>query len=152
MSDTVIAFISGALVAGVSSYLAHFYSVSRDRRKEFIEAAKEFRSNFVDELKLLKRHASGDDSGNTTEHILAGAIERHETAMMNFRPYLNRADKNGFDEAWQNYALDDWNGWQTPPNEAINKYYSYENTLIELKMRELAIKSIEWLLKFAEFR
>lgn len=152
MSEIIIAFISGAAVAGISSYLAHLYSVSRDRRKEFNEAAKEFTSNFVPELKLLKRHALGDDSGNTTEHILAAAIERHETAMMTFRRYLNGVDKNGFDEAWQNYALDDWNGWQTPPNEAINKYHSYENTLIELKMRELVIKSIEWLLKFAEFR
>ena len=150
MSEIIIAFLSGATVAGLSSYLAHLYSVNRDRRKEFNEAAKEFTFNFIPELKLLKRHTQGDDS--TAEHILVDAIERHETAMMNFLPHLNRVDKKGFNEAWQNYALDDWNGWQISPNEAIHKYYSYEITLVESKMRELAIKSIEWLLTFAKLR
>ena len=161
MSDTIIAFISGAVVAGISSWLANFYSERRDRRKEFNEAAKKFRSNFTDELKLLKRHGLGDDSGNITSHILSSAIEKHETAMINFRPYLNRVEKNRFDNAWRIFALDDdvdggggggggGGGWEASPSEAIHKYYSYENTLIELKMRKLAIASIKLLLTFAK--
>ncbi|MFH2003459.1 MAG: hypothetical protein ABIK27_01740 [Bacteroidota bacterium] len=150
MSDIIIAFITGAVVAGISSYLAHFYSVHRDKRKEFNDAAKEFRSNFTNELKLLKRFAMGDDVGKTTEHILADAIERHESAMIDFGPYLNESKKIGFDEAWKNYALDDNGGLETPPDKAIHKYYSYENTTLEMKMRKLAIKSIEWLLVFTK--
>lgn len=35
MSDTIIAFISGSIVAIIASLLAHFFSIHRDRRKEF---------------------------------------------------------------------------------------------------------------------
>ena len=154
MSDTIIAFISGtisgAFVAGVSSYLVNFYGERRDRRKEFNKAAKEFRASFTDEIKLLKRHCLGDASGAIASHILSNAIEKHETAKINFRPYLSRTEKNGFDRAWRNYALDDCSEWEISPNEAIHKYYSYENTLIELKMRQLAIVNIKWLLFYAK--
>lgn len=150
MSNIIIALFTGAIIALVSSSIANIFSERRDRRKDFNKAAKEFRANFTDEVKLFKRHCLGDDSGNITSHILDGAIEKHETAKINFRPYLSRTEKNGFDRAWRNYALvDDDDGWDITPDKAIHKYYSYENTLIEFKMRKLARISIKWLLFYA---
>ena len=154
MSDTIIAFISGiisgAFVAGISSCIANIFSERRDRRKEFNNAAKEFRASFTDEIKLLKRHCFGDESGNITVHILADAIEKHESAMINFRPHLNRADRCDFDNAWRNYAfVENDAGWNMTPDKAINKYYSYEKTLLEYYMRKLAIARIKLLLTFA---
>ena len=150
MSNIIIALFTGAIIAWVSSYIANIFSERRDRRKDFNKAAKEFRASFTDEIKLFKRHCLGDNPGNITSHILDSAIEKHETAKINFRPYLSRTEKNGFDSAWRNYALvDDDDGWNITPDKAINKYYSYEKTLLELKMRQLAMVSIKWLLFYA---
>jgi len=111
MSDTIIAFISGSIVAGLASFLAHFFSNRRDRRKEFNQAAANFQKAFIGEIRILQKTPfqitaikNGGETNRPIYDILVKAYPNHYTAYLLFRGYLTRPERTGFDKAWQDYC------------------------------------------------
>jgi len=105
MSDTIVAFISGSIVAVLASFFAHVFSKSRNRCKEFNQAAADFISAFIPELRFLDYRYSPERPPEIGIHkTLSNAFDRHEIAVIKFRPHLNRQECIGFDNAWDDYC------------------------------------------------
>ena len=96
----IIALFIGSILTLLGAVVANIFSERRDRRKEFNEAAIEFRSAFTEEIKAL-RHYSRD----TVWHIIRPEIiMKHEIAMEKFQFFLNGEKRFHFDMAWQSYS------------------------------------------------
>ncbi|MBC8430584.1 MAG: hypothetical protein H8D96_01565 [Desulfobacterales bacterium] len=105
MSDTIVAFISGSIVAVLASFLAHVFSKSRNRLREFNQAAADFKSAFIPALRFLDYKYSPERPPEIGIHkTLSNAFDQHEIAVIKFRPYLNRQEFIGFDNAWDDYC------------------------------------------------
>ncbi len=108
MSETSLV-VGGAIsivAASVGAIVAYVLAERRDRRKEFNQGAAEFKSNFISELRYLdSKYWSDRDGGWYNIHeTLTAAFDRHEIAVIKFRPFLSRAEGTGFDKAWDDYC------------------------------------------------
>lgn len=101
--DNIITGIFTILGAIVGGYITWLVAIRASRRQTFNEAAAMFHSAFTEELILLHERYDKNASNNEVFEIVENSINKHETAMIKFRPYLIR-DVSGFDEAWKNYA------------------------------------------------
>jgi hypothetical protein len=95
----IVAFLSAALIAIVSSWLAHFFSKRRDRIKEFNQAATDFQCAFLEAKQKLR-----DDPRADWFNILdSKTILDHERAYLRFKPFLTEKERGTFDCAWDHY-------------------------------------------------
>ena len=103
---SIVAGGSIAIVAScVGAMIAHIFSESRNRRKEFNQAAADFQADFIPELRYLDYKYSPDrSSASGIYKTLAAAYDRHEIAVIKFRCHLNWHEEIGFDKAWNNYC------------------------------------------------
>jgi len=95
----VVPFIAAALIAIFSSWLAHFFSERRDRRKEFNQAATDFQCAFLEAKQKLRDDPKADWSSILDSKVLL----EHERAYFRFKPFLSDKDRRRFDDAWNIY-------------------------------------------------
>jgi len=147
MQNIFIGFILGLIGSSVGAFIAYRFTICRDRRNKFNNAAISFQKSFLDELRMLKRHPLPDKS-NSACHILSIAtFNRHEMAMLVFSTYLCREQRTRFKKVWREYAYGD-DATETDPQPG--EYFRTEQTFDEMQMREKAIHRIETLLVFAK--
>lgn len=146
MSEIIIAFISGSIVAILASFLAHILSERRDRLKEFNQAATEFKSTFIPEIRYLDYRYSPDRRDMPGVYTtLSNAFDRHEIAIIKFRLYLNRCERIGFDRVWDKYKY-----CNKKDNKPYFMIYSEPNNILKKdKAKKEALEKLESILTFA---
>jgi hypothetical protein len=136
----VIAGIFGTILGAIiGGFLSYHFSTRILRRQEFYKAAANFRAAFVSEQRLLSSHSLADRMGRTASDIIKSAIDRHESEMIKFRPFIDPKNVDDFDRAWIEYA----------GNSRHFEQYSTNRNLDRPEKRELALSRIETLLEFA---
>ncbi|MEK6909908.1 MAG: hypothetical protein AABW61_02405 [Candidatus Aenigmatarchaeota archaeon] len=105
-------------------------AIGRDRRKEFIEGSKEFRTIFNQALVDIR----DENIPFNLNSVRNGSLNKYEVAYHNFRHYLNWVCRNKYDEAWYQYSF----------------HYKYEYNFDD-SARKIVAKDIENLLKFPEY-
>jgi hypothetical protein len=105
-------------------------AIGRDRRKEFIEGSKEFRTIFNQALVDIHDENIPFDFNS----VRNGSFNKYEVAYRNFRHYLKGVCRDQYDEAWEQYSF----------------RYKYEWDFDD-SARETVAKEIESLLKFPEY-
>lgn len=105
-------------------------AIGRDRRKEFIEASKEFRMVFNQALVDIHDENIPFDFNS----VRNGSFNKYEVAYRNFRHSLKGECRNKYDEAWDQYSF----------------RYKYEWDF-DNSAREIVAEDIKNLLKFTEF-
>ena len=148
MQNIFIGFILGIVGSSIGAFIAHRFTICRDRKNTFNNAAIEFTESFLEELSMLKRFpmANGD---NRACHILSiETLNRHEIAMMKFVTHLHGEKRERFRKEWCQYAYGDNDTQEPQPGE----YFLTEKTLDEEQMRKKAIHRINMLLSFAKIK
>jgi hypothetical protein len=148
MSETVIAFISGAIVAGISSYLTHFYSKRRDSINVFNNEAERLCDAFSDLIAKLDRTEAVEPLGPEIYDVLIKSYNFHHAAVFRFRKFLNNQERIGFDKAWDSYKYPDQN---SPRGDPFIAYIQHPrpDRIPEFK-RDFIFHKIQTLLTFAE--
>ena len=137
----IIGTISGAIIGALITYFALTWIA---KRQEFNRAAAIFRSAFIEEQRLLDPHSTADRVGKSTYDILESAINRHEIAMIRFRPYLRDSERIAFARAWEAYC------YHEQTDRPFLEQYFDKNLKEKEEKRKLALERIEKLLEFAK--
>jgi hypothetical protein len=107
MNETGI-IITGAVSivsTSIGAIVAFILTERRDRRKEFNQAASEFKSTFIPVLRFLDYQYSPKRPPEIGIYkTLSNVFDRHEIAVIKFRPYLNRQECTGFNKVWDDYC------------------------------------------------
>jgi hypothetical protein len=153
MTDTIIGVggaIIGVIIAGPITYFfsrklireSHLDDLATINITEFNKAAATFRSAFIKEQRFLSYDSLADRTGTNACDIIKAAINRHEIAMIRFKPFVCKAQLDDYEKAWNEYA----------GNSKHFEQYSGSNINIfeAQKRRALALSRIENLLKFAD--
>ena len=140
--DPGIAGILGAILGVlIGGWVGYYFSVKLMRRQEFNKAAAAFRSAFIKEQRLLSFDSLADSVGLTASDIVKAAIDRHEVAMIIFKPFISKCVIKAYEKAWEDYAGDSRHFEQ----------YSTDNKIMRPKKKELALQRINRLLEFADY-
>jgi hypothetical protein len=132
----------GVLVGGLIGYR---FSLALVKRQEFAKAASAFKSAFIQELRYLDhRYAPNRMGSDGVYKTLSDAFDRHEIAVINFRPYLCRKQRIGFDRAWDDYC----NKENGRPHFMI--YAEPENMFDADTQRKVYLKHLNKLLTYAD--
>jgi len=152
-----ISFAIGVITGGLVAYIGHILSIHRDRRKEFNQAAANFKEAFIGEIRILQKTPfqlpalqSDEETNRPIYDILVKAYPKHYTAYLLFRGYLTRPERTGFDKAWQNYCYP-------------KGYYEGGDPLLSYLMRPMSgnkvltdkpyiLNKLETLISFAKFK
>jgi len=101
----IIGFVLGLVGSLFGVVFSHIASERRERLKEFNQAAAEFRSAFIPELRYIDYRYTPERGSRSKIHgTLASAFDKHEIAVIKFRPFLNRAERFGLDKTWDDYC------------------------------------------------
>ena len=116
MDKVFVAFITGALVALFSSWVANLFSERRDRRNEFKRAKQEFMEAFLDEVVKFDRSGPIEIEGTKIYDVLIKAYSKHCAAIHRFRfqLQLNNQNVTEFDSVWEQYQYPDQTNKQGP--------------------------------------
>jgi len=156
MDKIIIAFISGALVAMISSYIAHIFSERRDRRKEFNDAAAKFQNAFIDVKVFLEFGAIGRNSPIVTDNVnefLGTYRIEHLKAVVEFKAFLNKRERRRIEKAWNEYCHPE----EVPKDKyerrdfTFNGYFHIQETRGKEAAKGIALEKINGILKFAQF-
>lgn len=140
--------LGGLLLAWIGYRLATSSSHKQNRINKFNNAADKFCLAFTPELAALKMPALDE---NTDPHaILQPAINKHRTAVIEFKRFLGCIRKRQFDRAWDTYYTYDNTG--KAKTDYLLKYSPGWTQKPVYECRELAITNIEELLKFAKHK
>jgi len=140
--------VVGILGLLVGAFIGHRLALGRDRRREFVEAAKQFTESFVELKRLLAlRHPNhiGGGEFQKTWKLLPKHYNAAVQAKIRFEPFLSPFKRRGFQRAWD----DLWCVAGNPKAPSLDSYKSSEDHMDELAKRDLAIKRIDCILKFA---
>ena len=144
ISSIVSAFV-GAIVG---AWLTRRSSAAILKQQEFNRAAAEFRSAFIEDQRLLTVGSHTYRKEKTAQIIVNNAINRHELAVIRFRPYFTCRKKREFDNAWEQYCKRD----DAKKVFDTSKYAHGDGQYAEIKNKELALRNIEKLLGFAQLK
>ena len=136
-----------SLLLGV--IIGHWLALGRDKRKEFVEAGKEFRAAFVDLQRLLaSRHANhpGGDEFQKTWKLMAKHYSKAVEAKVRFEPMLPDRKKVAFGKAWNKL----WNVDGEIPSPNISAFRTSEDHLEELAMRDSVLAKVNQIFKFTK--
>jgi hypothetical protein len=75
-------------------------------RERFNNAADEFRAAFIEEQRLLSYNSLADTTGTNARDIIKNAINRHEIAMIKFKPFVCKSEIGNYEKTWKDYAGD----------------------------------------------
>ncbi len=91
--------IVGAMIGFL---IGNYCAIGRDKRKEFSEAAADFRRVFNQALVDIQ-----EDGGRYGHFISIHITKDQWVAYHNFRHHLSGESRNQYDEAWNDYHADD---------------------------------------------
>lgn len=139
----IFGFILGIIGTSIGAYISHLFSENRRIKEEFNNAAVDFRAAFIEEQRLLDTNSLADRaSAGSASSIIKNAINKHETAMIRFKPFICKAEISAYEEAWHNYA----------GNSQHFEQYTGDNVIKKEERRKLALANIEKLLEFAKHK
>lgn len=144
---TVFAGFGGATLGACLTYKSgirliqrtHGNAIELMQRQEFNKAAAEFRIAFIPEQRLLSYDSLADRTGTNAQGIIKDAINRHEIAMIRFKPFVSKAKIEAYEKAWNEYA----------GNSRHFEQYSAKRSLDIPEKKKLALSLINTLLNFA---
>ena len=125
------------LPALIAAFFASIIPRKLEERLRFNEAANIFKEAFINEQRLLDYWSHAKRVGIPICDIIKDAIDRHEIAMMKFKPFVCKANIDAYEKAWKDYA------------ENIEQYRTSRSIDIPDK-RKFALSRINALLKFAD--
>ena len=127
--------IIGALIGGFTGY---YFSTRLINRQDFNKAAAEFRNAFTNQLNVLKSDVNSGrgDTSNIGEYLRAHYVGYHLSAFEVFRNYLTPKERISMDSMWKEYCN-------------FNQYSDKNN---QEAMRKLALKNLNYVLKFAKHK
>lgn len=140
----VIGFLLGVIGTFFGSWFSHIFSERRDRRKEFNQAAADFKAAFENELTRLRYEDS------TVADIINPALIKHKNAIDRFTQFLGGEDKIRFMVVCSKYLPD-----RPHPGDAPEyPEYQYKDWFLveENKARQTVLCEINTILSFAEFK
>lgn len=168
-------FSLGVLAGGlIGAFASHYLTKSRsseDRKiSDFNKAAAEFRCAFTDEQRLVAESTTETDF----EKIFNEAYIRQFNALIRFQAYLSENGRIEIEKAWKEHCKDYFSNAEDglgPPKE-INEdirfmHYEHKQGIenrggefhiteehgVSIKRaKQLAIKNLEKILSFAEFK
>ena len=144
MDKIIVGVIIGCITSAFAVYLANISSERRRRLEEFNKAAAEFRIAFIPELRFLDyRYTINRADSPGIYKTLSNAFNRHEIAIIKFRPFLNRYECIGLNKAWSDYC-DKKDG---KPHFMV--YGEPENIFDRAKKQKFYLKKLNILLNFA---
>ena len=122
----------------LTAFFASIIPRKLKERQKFMEDADKFYGTFVNQLTFLKTNINpgGGDTSNIGEYLRAYHVRYHQNAFEIFRKCLSDNKGKTIDKAWGKYC--DF------------KQYSDKNN--QKKARELALKNLEDVLKFAKHK
>lgn len=127
--------------------LGNYFSLYRDRRKEFNEAAMEFRRFFANEIRQIK-----DQKHIDLEDFLTADYQDHVQALDQFLQFFTHRDKTKIIKAWNKHCWNDERG-KIRPNQIMFAHYTYlDNEEDRVDCRQLALDNIERLIFFATLK
>jgi len=141
--------ILGTFVGGIIGWAAGYFNakVVIDTQK-FNNAATNFKSAFVDEIRFIDDFYSIDRSGRDIPNILRNAIDKHEKALAIFICHLSSIQRRAIKEAWQNYTGEDKH-----LGKPTFRQYSHDGTSNRIKHNvKLALKNLNAVLEFAKHK
>ncbi len=141
--SNIVALLIGSITTLLGTVVANIFSERRDRRKDFNNAATEFRAAFTEEIKGLT-HYKRDTVWNI---IRPEILIKHEIAMNKFRFFIKTERRIGFDVAWQAYSKHE----PKQNHEKESPGYISENWDTE-KEKFIVLQKIDTLLSYAEYR
>lgn len=94
----LLGFFLGLISAAFGTWLAHLFTIGRDRRAEFNKACIEFRSTFKETIIRLKY-----STDSVFDILHSDVLIKHEAAMEQFRLSLRAGNRLCFDLAWKDY-------------------------------------------------
>lgn len=129
---TLITAGSGLVGVLIGSLIARWNGIVFIKRQEFNKSASVFYTAFLDDIiivedskpeeisiKLLER-ASKERSLKESSAIETTGL-KHRKAMIIFRPYIDKSNLSGFDDAWSKYSE-----WPKHYGDEKNKGHSYD--------------------------
>lgn len=129
-----------ALPVLLAALLTSVITRKHKERERFNNAADEFRTTFIEEQRLLSYDSLADRTGTNAHGIIKAAIDRHEIAMIKFKPFVRKTDIEAYEKAWKEYAGD---------SKHLEQYSCTRSIEIPEK-KKLALERMNTLLKFAE--
>jgi hypothetical protein len=161
MTDTIIGAIIGvggaiigAILAGPVTYyfskvlikMTHKNAIELMRRQEFNKAAADFKAAFIPGLRYLDYRYSPERPPEIGIYkTLSSAFDRHEIAIIKFRPYLCGQQQIWFDKAWDDYCD------KKEDSKPHFMVYAEPNGVIEkIKAQKNYLEKLNALLKFSE--
>lgn len=153
MTDTIIGAcigvggaIIGVILAGPITYIfskkliteTHKNAIDLIHQQEFNKAAAEFRNAFIIQLNFLKSNVNSGtgDTSNIGEYLGAHYVGSHLKAFEVFKCYLSPREIEAISKAWEEYR----------------DFAQYSDKNNQKGARELALKNIEGVLKFAKHK
>jgi hypothetical protein len=149
MTDSMITSIISTVGGGIIGIAGTFFGAICLNRINDIRIAKtRLHEAFAPELAALKNPSSNNPPDPSV--LLIAAFDKHRTAVAAFQHFIKGYRRRCFNTAWYNYySYDDTGKGST---EYLIKYSpGWEGKPIQ-ECRELAIKNIEELLKFAKHK
>lgn len=151
MFEFLVALPIGAVIGWiireiVSDRLARDRALELYRITEFNKAAAEFKSAFIPELRYLDyRYSPNRMDAPGIYKTLSLAFDRHEVAVIKFRPHLKCQQRIDFDKAWDDYCnkKDD-----SKPHFIV--YAEPDGVTDRIKAQKFYLEKLNALLKFAE--
>lgn len=137
----VVTFLAGLLIG-------NYFSITRDRRQSFNNAALEFQHAFTNQIRLI----ADDEHGLNITQILTDSYSGHANALLHFLPHLDKRDRTEINKAWNIHCWNDESAKKNT-NQIIFAHYIYlDNEVDKIDCRKLALFNINHLLSFAELR
>jgi hypothetical protein len=127
--------IIGVLIGG---FIGYYFSTRLINRQDFNKAATEFRNTFIVQINFLKYNVNSGsgDTSNIGEYLKAYYVKSHLIAFEVFRNFLSVSERKAIDVVWTEYCN--------------FKQYSDKNN--QKEARELALKNLDGVLKFAKHK
>jgi len=141
VSGILIGTLAGSFISRKSSSesvaASNQNAIDIMRRQDFNRAASEFRIAFIKEQRLLAIGTFIDKPNNlTVQKIVADSINRHEIAMIRFKPFVCKSKIRDYEKAWKEYTGNSYH------------FEQYAGNMLSGK-DTMALSRIEKLLKFA---
>ena len=155
----------GIIRALLGNWVGHRFTESRDRRKEFNDAATEFRREFTEMVKTIRESHPGTRRFETTcfFQLFTSTYNTQYNALLHFKAHLNKKDQEKIEKAWEDHCWGDYIDEKESHGPFLHYHYESEvemrdgephtiKTLEEAfnETKQLATENVERLLSFAK--
>lgn len=144
----IIIYILGFISALALAFFSHIFMKIRDSKKEFINAALEFRKPFIEAKTILDVNTKGLHDEYNISDVFASLYSNQKRSISKFEPFLPEKFKIGIRSSWQDYETyinqEDIASWFTS-NQHFKTSEDITNKRIYL------IKKIDNILSYSDY-